>query len=313
MALFSSGAKLLLTDSGSLASSSGCCCKTEDDPQRIVNCCLPASTDEGTFDGLCAQITAAECAFLGGRQVSDCNQCIPPPPTTSSSTNCLVCCDAQEIDALVSIFVSDPECAGIIGSGCNAVRRFGRLGESFVGQVQVTLQRTSNCVYSFLGCFPLDSQGNFTRVEIELFFSRINAAGQPGNVFGCAGGCRCVLQVSTLYVSVATCGYDNSLQVFCTQPNGGGSCQHLFSGPYLKPNYGQVFSDVCRASAAFTEQTSIRWSDLVFGCFTTIVPLLVTGSPKRRDIGNVQCQSTDFVLLDEETHTIQARMTVSLV
>lgn len=306
MALFKSGGKLLSTNGGSLASSSGCCCDDSSDPgdpgdpNRIVFCCI---------DGACAEISALECEFLGGQSVASCDECEPPPPQEPGfSSDCRLCCDAQEIDAVVTFHVHDPFCGGIIGQGCNSTRFFGRLGETLEFRANITMQRTLGfgCNFAFGGCFPLNQFGNVTQIDIQAGFFR---QGVPPNFFLN----ECAFRVFSASARVNICGFPNSIPHLCTDPPGGGSCAHdIFFDPNVDAD-ANVFIDECKGVGTIKNTSVIRWADSIFGCFSTITPLLAMGTPKRRDIGFQECEEVSFVGLDEETHTFISRATIRVL
>jgi hypothetical protein len=292
MTLFSSDGKLLSAGPGSLASSSACCCKTEDDPDRLVLCCI---------DGACAEISAAECQFMQGQQVASCAECTPPVnPPPSVFDDCRFCCNKTELDAIFSLYSSDPFCGGIIGQGCNSTRYFGRLGERLVAQGQVTLVRSSLCSYGFGGCFPLNQFGNVTELFIDASFFIPNISPR-----------RCMFQLSSASIRVATCGFPNSILLQCNSSTGGGSCNEQFFFDF-GTDIG-VFSGTCRGVSNIKNTSVIRWADSIFGCFLTLTPLKGTGEPKLRDIGNEVCQTVSFENLNEETHTIVSRATLRIL
>lgn len=314
MALFASGGKLLTAGQGRLASSSGCCCQPEDDPDRIVKCC---------FNGACAEITADECAFLRGAEVADCEDCITPPPDTNS-TNCNTCCNSnevEELDAIFSMYVSDPLCVGLFGQGCNTTRSYGRLGESLIAQAQITLQRTiaGGCEYTFDACVPLGAYGNITNLRVTVTFSLKRKDGRsiffPG-FFGCGSTqkeCECVFSLNKCFVQLHTCGFPNNQDLAaCTTPGSGGVCsQTIF--PNSENDYQSAATGTCSGSAIASREEILTWQDLNFGCFTNIVGLLVTGSPKRRDVGNVVCGTIDNIPTGELTHTIRSRVAITIL
>ena len=311
MALFASGGKLLTAGAGKLASSSGCCCKPEEDPERIVKCC---------FNGVCAEITAAECAFLGGQSVSDCASCVPPTAPRTNSTNCRTCCDSvnvAELDALFSMYVSDPLCVGIFGQGCNATRSYGRLGESLVAQAQITLRRefSGSCRWTFSSCVPLGQYGNITRLQVAVSFGLRRLDGQSIIQNGCGNAlnpaCECVFSLGDCLVQIQTCGFsDNANPESCTAPARGGSCQQTIGGGGV--GYQATMPGICRGSASASRQDLVSWQSFG-GCWSTISALLVTGSPKRRDVGFQECGLISASPTGETTHTIKTRAVITIL
>jgi len=291
MTLFFSDGKLLSAGPGSLASSSACCCKTEDDPDRLVLCCI---------DGACAEISAAECQFMQGQQVASCAECTPPVnPSPGFFDDCRFCCNKTELDAIFSLYVSDPLCGGTIGQGCASTRFFGRTGERLAAQGQVTLVRANLCSYFFGGCFPLNQFGNATELAIEAGFSVFSSPR------------RCEFRLLSASINVATCGFPNSNLLPCNSSSNGGLCTDQFFFDF-GTDVG-VFSGTCRGASSIQKTSVLRWADFIFGCFDTITPLKVTGSPKRRDIGNEVCETVSFEGLNEETHTIVSRATLRIL
>jgi hypothetical protein len=301
--IYTQGGKLLVVDSA-LASSEDCCC-APDDPDRIVKCCFGLNAEDEEPFGICQDTTAAECAFLGGRVVQDCATCQPGDPLTIETT-CLDCCTANEIDVLVTAFISDPVCRGIFGSGCNATRRYGRRGESIAAQAQVTLSKFG-CNYSFSACAPLGTFGNFTRLSLQAGFRT-----SPDNVTCSQNNpCTCQFRIISAGFAYQTCGFsDNSDPSTCTQPASGGTCLHSLPtavGQSVAPD----IPNLCTGAFNRTDEQTIQWNSFS-GCWDTFAPLTPGGG--RRDIGNETCPLTIPQPITGETeHTVFGRLSVRIV
>ena len=307
MALFSSGGKLLTADAGKLASSSGCCCTEPPDPDRIVKCC---------FGGVCADLTAAECAFIGGESVASCAECVAPPPLEVTSS-CVGCCNANEIDALVTVSSDDAGCSGIIGTGCAASRFFGRVGFGISAKAQITLIKLVDCNYAFQGCFPLGSIGNITSLSLRVAFGVAGPRGPRVPPFQtCSASNRCVCEVGLISCGIGfqTCGLpQNQRTDLCTTPSYGGSCGA--GAPIGAQSGSQRMSGVCVGSLSHTSIDTILWAGFRSGCFTTLSGLKVTGVPIQRNVGVQECVTPNqsFDVLDEEGYTRTVRVNVQLL
>jgi hypothetical protein len=193
------------------------------------------------------------------------------------------------------IFVSDTVC----GLATNAGPRRGLFGDNLVAQAQVTLPQGTGgrCNYSLSECFPLGQVGNITLLGIQVAFESVSNFPLPRS---------CRMTLSSVNMTVAVCGFEGFNPNFdCTSPANGGACGYTNFQPNLVPDYQSQFNGFCKGVASFSE--AVLFEGFLEG-------LRITGSPKRRDIGNVECVTVSSDPLNEVVlHTTQARVVVRLV
>lgn len=267
-AITTQGGSIILRN-GAIGTEQSCCCEQED-PGRIVKCC---------YGGFCAETTAAECAFLGGFQVSDCSQC-PPVPPGPNGANCTTCCTKPSLDAIITAQTNDIACGAALGSGAGATLFTGRFGAGFKAAATVTLQRNPNnqCNYRFGGCFPLGTFGNFTRFDVSVTFFRRGGNGS------------CALFFDSITMEFQACfAPDNPrpLEQRCTQPAEGGTCRESFGFNPFNVQSGNVDSQCAVAASTGLIVRTELWP----GQSGRSRTLLAAGTPRQRDVGaNVLCQ-----------------------
>ncbi len=274
--------KVLLRD-GAVGTEQACCC---DDSSRIVKCC---------YAGVCAEVTAAECEFLGGFEVQDCDECDSDPGLAVD--DCSECCNQDTISATVTAYFNDIGCQAIFGTGCNAIRYFGRLDDSVSASAQVELQRqfAGSCNYRFSGCAPLGEFGDFTFLSVRVFF--LTDSG------------RCKLRLEDVDFRFQTCyAADAADFSACTQPATGGSCAQTIARDTGAID-GTVAS-LCSGAIFQPRQQTTTWADFLGGCAFTLVPWKPTGSPLIRDSGNVDCTTVDASQLSESTFNFISRVAI---
>lgn len=275
---------------GSIGVEQSCCCTP--DNERIVKCC---------YQGVCAEVTAAECTFLGGEEVSDCNECTEEEGLDAN--DCSECCTEQEIDAVVTAFVNDPFCLGISGVACFATRTYGRLGEPLRIQASVTLEKNvglfgSDCDYGFSGCGSFTDFGDVTYLQVWVRFITDDNG-------------KCALRLSQFIASVQTCfALDNANLSACTQPASGGACSETIGDGSA---VGSSVPSVCIGAVHGTNALTYTWASFGLGCWTTISGQRVTGTPLTRDSGNVTCSTISSLPTGEASHTVESRVSVRLV
>ena len=293
MALRSYNGNLLFSSPGVAAGSESCCCQAEPDPDRVVKCC---------YGGICSEVTAAECAFLGGYEVNDCADC-PETPAGPGGASCTTCCTKPTLDAIVTANTNDSSCGAALGSGAGATLFTGRFGEGFKATARVTLQRSpsNGCIYSFGGCFPLGTFGNFTSFGVQVTFFRKGGNGS------------CALIFNSVSMQFQACFAPDNPRPFdplCTQPANGGTCQWFFGYDPLNVQSGNA-DDEC-AVAAFTglRLTEIFWPGNTGNQRT----FLAGGIPRQRDVGaNVFCSAINSTDLNEPSFVFAGSASIRIL